>query len=546
MNEIKLLLRKDIFILLNNIKLILKNPLRLLPYGLVVAYISFFYFRRTKKASEINADQLSQLEDAAGQLPEVDYALQNIIGGTTLLALIILLFQLHRATQKNISFFSMADVNFLFTAPTVPSNILLYYMVRSILPSIGGAILFTLYGTAQVEYAGLNLFNILMIGLGLGLFFFIMMPIRFLIYTLHTKYHVMPIVRQVVFGLGTLVGLMVLIPGLMAETFWKGMFAWISSPWFDFFPLVGWSRAISSYIAHENIFISLGFVAVYVLTFVMIVKLVIHHAGEYYEDVLESTKSNEELKEKAQGKAEASEAIGSLNAKKKVELKDFGTGASAIFWRNYVHSSRQDFHPLFGVYGLVIAGIGVIMSLLSHTDWFSHQVIYWYLLILMGIYFAGGMGKGNIGDLKKPYFFLIPDSWTSKFWNLIRLDIYQTAILAMMLIVPTVLIAELNKGLIILYPLAMIGVYLVGLGISMSIEAGLEEAWDKKLIKPLVLGGIFLFGILPTLGMGVFVFLVSDQFFYGFLAMTTGFLFLAAVMLHVAIDVVKRIEFKEM
>jgi len=62
----------------------------------------------------------------------------------------------------------------------------------------------------------------------------------------------------------------------------------------------------------------------------------------------------------------------------------------------------------------------------------------------------------------------------------------------------------------------------------------------------LVLGGIFLFGILPTLGMGVFVFLVSDQFFYGFLAMTTGFLFLAAVMLHVAIDVVKRIEFKEM
>ncbi len=33
MNEIKLLFRKDIFILINNLKLILRNPLRLLPYA---------------------------------------------------------------------------------------------------------------------------------------------------------------------------------------------------------------------------------------------------------------------------------------------------------------------------------------------------------------------------------------------------------------------------------------------------------------------------------------------------------------------------------
>jgi hypothetical protein len=88
----------------------------------------------------------------------------------------------------------------------------------------------------------------------------------------------------------------------MAEKFWQGMFAWIGSPWFDFFPLVGWSRGIITFVSHENIWISLGFIGVYLLSFLIIVQLVLTHAGYYYEDVLESTQSNEEVKEKAKGK----------------------------------------------------------------------------------------------------------------------------------------------------------------------------------------------------------------------------------------------------
>jgi hypothetical protein len=53
----------------------------------------------------------------------------------------------------------------------------------------------------------------------------------------------------------------------MAEKFWQGMFAWIGSPWFDFFPLVGWSRGIITFLSHENIWISLGFIAAYLLSF---------------------------------------------------------------------------------------------------------------------------------------------------------------------------------------------------------------------------------------------------------------------------------------
>ncbi|MBW3468736.1 putative ABC exporter domain-containing protein [Arthrospiribacter ruber] len=545
MNEFRLLLRKDLFILINNIKLILRNPLRLLPYGLLVGYFSFFYFRRSSNRSEINRDQLDELQGVTDELVQPDFELLAIKGGLTFLALLFLMFQLYRATKKNISFFSMADVNLLFTGPVSASNILIYYMIRAIFPALGGSLLFVIYSTAQLnEVFELTTGNILIMASGFALFLFILSPIRFLIYTLHTKYDILEHVKRGVFGLGIILGAMILIPGLQAEKFWQGMFAWIGSPWFDFFPLVGWSRAIITYLGHESIWTVLGFISVYFLSFLLIVQQVISHSGHYYEDVLESTKSNEELKEKAR-KSQASESAGSLNLNKKLDLKNFGNGATALYWRNYVHSSRQDFHPLFGLYGLIMAGIAIVFAVLSNFDWFSHKVIYGYLGVLIVLYFFAGMGRTNIGDIKKPFFILIPDTWTRKFWNMIKLDIYQTFITTVILIVPTVLIGGLSWGLIILFPLLLQLFYLTGFGIALVTHVGFEEGWDRKLMRPLIIGGVSIFGILPSLATGVFVFVISGQFVYAMLGMAIGMGMVAAIVMHLTMDIISKVEFKE-
>lgn len=547
MNEFKLLLRKDLFILINNIKLILKNPLRLLPYAFVVGYFSFFYFRRGNKSASVDTSQLEDIQEAAGQIKEVNFALQNITGGLTLAALAFLMFKLYQSTKKNVSFFSMADVNLLFTSPSASSKILLYYMIRAIFPATGGAFLFTLYSTAQLnELFDLNIFNLSIMTMGIMLFFFILSPIRFLVYTINTKYGILPYIKNGVFGLGIVLGLMILIPGLMAEKFWQGMFSWIGSPWFDFFPLVGWSRGILTFLGHENIWIASGFIVVYLLTFILIVQVLLTNAGYYYEDVLEATKSNEKIKETAKGKREASEANISINAKKKLELNNFGSGAVALYWRNYVNSYRQDYHPLIGLFGMGFASIAIIFAILSRFDWFSHQVIYGYLAFLIFIYFFSGMGRTNVGDLKKPYFILIPASWTSKFWNMIKLDIYQTLIMGMVLIVPTVLIAQLNYWLIILFPLCLVLFYATGFGIALTTQVGFDEGWDRKLIKPLIIGGVLIFGIAPSLGAGFFAFMISNQFVFALLGISLGMSIVTAVMLHVTLDIISRLEFKEL
>ena len=540
MNDFKLLLYKDYLIVLNNIRLILKNPFRLLPYALLVGYFSLFYFRGRSRSLEGGSADLDDLQDA------VDYSTQNVIGVLTVLGLAFLVFQLFRATKKNVSFFSMADVNFLFISPVSPGNILIYYMVRSLIPAIGMGLIFMVYGASQMTAAfDLHYTDMILMAVAVALFFFMLSPIKFLIYTINTKFGILPHIKAGIFALGIILAMMVVIPGLMAEKFWQGMFAWISADWFSLFPLVGWSRGIFGYLYHGNIWISLGFVLPYLILFFVVLKLVLHHSDEYYEDVLETTQSNEDRKDKIKNKKGNSESVFSLNTGKKLDLPDFGYGAKALYWRNYVHSSRQDFHPLFGVYSLGMAAIGVVLAILSRMDIMTHKVFYGYILFIIFMYFMAGMGRSQVGDLKKPYYILIPASWSAKFWNLIRLDIYQLLIFGALLIIPSVLIAGLDWGLILMFPLCLLTFYFTGFAITLTSHVGFEEGWDRKLVKPLITGGVIVFGILPAVAMGVFVFIVSKQFAYGMWGIGLVMAMVAAVMLHLALDLIKRVEFKE-
>lgn len=546
MNEISLLFRKDIFILINNFKLILRNPVRLIPYGAFVAYMIFIYSQRMRSGNDLTSSESLQDIDTGG-LEQVDFAMQNLVGGITLVALGLLIFQLFSATKKNVSFFKMADVNLLFTAPVKPENLLLYYMGRSILPALGGSILFVAYSAGQIaETMDLTFGKMAFLVLGLALYFFLISPIRFLVYTLHTKYGVMEYIRTGVIVLGIALSAMILIPGLMAEKFWQGMFSWISSPWFDFFPLVGWSRGIAGYLFHENLILSISFLALYGLGYYVVVKLVLRFAGYYYEDVLEATNTNEEKLQQVRGKKEVDEGTYSLNSKKQLALPDFGVGAKAFYWRNYVHSSRQDFHPLFGIYSLSLAGIGILLAGLSHFDWFSHKVLNVYLILMLGMYFMAGIGRTSIGDLKKPFFILIPASWTSKFWNMIKLDIIQMLLFAVVLIVPSVLIAGLSWGLIPSFLIAIVAFYLTGFVINLIPQVALEETWDRVLIKPVMIGGIFIFGVIPTLILSIIFFAITEQFVWALVTTSIGMSIVAAILVHVSLDVLKRLEFKEM
>ncbi|MDP4655778.1 MAG: putative ABC exporter domain-containing protein [Algoriphagus sp.] len=541
MHEVRLLLKKDFLIFINNLLLILRNPLRLIPYGIGAGYFFFMYSKGIVGSQRISSEM--NLDAAAG----ADITQQNIIGGLTVVALVFFIFQLYRATKNNITFFKMADVNLLFPAPVKPENILMYYMARSILPVLGGSLIFLVYSGGQLASEfDLTFLGGLFLLLGFALFFFLISPVRFLIYTLHTRFGILEHLRAGVLVLGVLISALVLIPGFLAPKFWEGMFAWITSPWFDLFPVVGWSRGMMSYFLNGNLMVSSSYLLLFGLTYYAVVKLVIQYSGHYYEDVLDATQNNEDRLEKAKGTKEVTEDAYSLNSKKQLALPEFGLGAKAFYWRNYVQSSRQDIHPLIGLYTGGMAVLGIVLAGLGHFDWFSHQVLYFYLFFLLFFYFMAGIGRATIGDLKKPWFILIPASWSLKFWNMIKLDLVQTLLFALLLILPSVVIGDYNYWLIVLFPLGLIFAYVIGLAVNLIPQVGLDEGWDRVLIKPLMIGGIVIFGLVPTLFFSGLLFGITGKFIFGFGAAVLGLGFLAAILTHVALDVLKRLEFKEL
>ena len=541
MHEVRLLLKKDFLIFINNLLLILRNPLRLIPYGIGAGYFFFMYSKGIVGSQRISSEM--NLDAAAG----ADITQQNIIGGLTVVALVFFIFQLYRATKNNITFFKMADVNLLFPAPVKPENILMYYMARSILPVLGGSLIFLVYSGGQLASEfDLTFLGGLFLLLGFALFFFLISPVRFLIYTLHTRFGILEHLRAGVLVLGVLISALVLIPGFLAPKFWEGMFAWITSPWFDLFPVVGWSRGMMSYFLNGNLMVSSSYLLLFGLTYYAVVKLVIQYSGHYYEDVLDATQNNEDRLEKAKGTKEVTEDAYSLNSKKQLALPELGLGAKAFYWRNYVQSSRQDIHPLIGLYTGGMAVLGIVLAGLGHFDWFSHQVLYFYLFFLLFFYFMAGIGRATIGDLKKPWFILIPASWSLKFWNMIKLDLVQTLLFALLLILPSVVIGDYNYWLIVLFPLGLIFAYVIGLAVNLIPQVGLDEGWDRVLIKPLMIGGIVIFGLVPTLFFSGLLFGITGKFIFGFGAAVLGLGFLAAILTHVALDVLKRLEFKEL
>ena len=277
MHEVRLLLKKDFLIFINNLLLILRNPLRLIPYGIGAGYFFFMYSKGIVGSQRISSEM--NLDAAAG----ADITQQNIIGGLTVVALVFFIFQLYRATKNNITFFKMADVNLLFPAPVKPENILMYYMARSILPVLGGSLIFLVYSGGQLASEfDLTFLGGLFLLLGFALFFFLISPVRFLIYTLHTRFGILEHLRAGVLVLGVLISALVLIPGFLAPKFWEGMFAWITSPWFDLFPVVGWSRGMMSYFLNGNLMVSSSYLLLFGLTYYAVVKLVIQYSGHYY------------------------------------------------------------------------------------------------------------------------------------------------------------------------------------------------------------------------------------------------------------------------
>jgi hypothetical protein len=313
-------------------------------------------------------------------------------------------FDVKQGIDSGSSFFRLADVNFVFTAPISPKHVLLYGFVKQFFKTFY-MLLFLSFQIPNLKNSfPIDAAGIIIIYTSTFFLFFTMPIIGMLIYSITSKSRKMRENFQkglnavIYLSLGCFILLM-----FQTKDFGKAAALILNSEYFTLIPYIGWFKAILlcavTGIDH-SFYLNVALVSI---STVLMVIAVYRMKTDYYEDVLAATEKMEEfLKVRKEGK------IGSgvfKNTKlKRVKHTYRGNGAKTIFMRHMLEYRKT---------GLFFIGrnTAIIFVLgLGAKNFFPDISI---IAIFCLLFFFSMQGKW-VRELDKPYIYLIPAGSTAK------------------------------------------------------------------------------------------------------------------------------------
>lgn len=310
----------------NSLKELVRHPSKLILYIFCLAMLVFVFF-----TSRLEGIETSQLRDMA-ELRAMVLALYTFI-------FILTTFQ---GLSSGGTFYSMADVNLLFSTPISPRRILTYGIVRQMGTSLlVGFFIFFQYGWMHQQY-GLDLPGILIIVLGYGATMFVSNLTAIAIYSFtSTSEGRQKILRLILEGVCVAAVGYVVLP-----LFWdhshilETLVARMDSPVLRLFPVSGWAASFTDYLMMGQWAFAMIGLALLLGFSVLVFLLLSQGKCEFYEDVLQATEvSAAAITAKKEGKLDGA----SLNPRHvklgKTGLSK-GRGASAFFYKHLLESRR--------------------------------------------------------------------------------------------------------------------------------------------------------------------------------------------------------------
>jgi hypothetical protein len=259
MNKLRILINKDFHQIKNYFKAFNKNRKKLIP---VAFYILWFYFM-FKSQTDSNFYSINYFK--------------NFSFGILTFLLIISLINIY---FERTSYFNMADVNLLFTAPIDSKLVLIYAIFKTSWKQMLAALFMFMFLSPSLMNAGIHFPHLLIGVLAYALFIFAIEPISFIIAQLGKKYDLKFIISTLVIVLL----MMIAIPMILLKSPIEG----IQSEYMNFVPLIGWSRGIFMGMFQIN-----GYFFLYttlMVLFILVINLYIIKTSEhYYEDVIAAT-----------------------------------------------------------------------------------------------------------------------------------------------------------------------------------------------------------------------------------------------------------------
>lgn len=413
---------------INRVKKALHKPITYLYVIGVLAYVVFIIFGFGQMFSGMGID--------------------NPQGFVTILSFFILVSIpsniLIYARKKGL-IFKPSDVNFVFSSPVNPKQVLLYAQTKQYILSfilalifcIGGVWLFHLSPVLMVIYfiAAVFIENIMEASL---------MILIFGNETISEKG--MTVLRNLV---KIIIAVLVLLGVYLLFTEGKSLQLiqiYLNHPFLQMIPLIGWNIAFIRLLilgpTTLNIICTILYLATTLLLFILAKKM--KCTGEYYEEAMTFAEDYEAAMKKSR-KGEVA-FVGKKKKYKAAKVEYKGDYAKAIFYRQILEYKKNRFF-IFGPYSLLCLGVGVAVAIFAYQNLSELSGLNEYIIPGVGAYltfifsaYTSKWGK----ELENPYTYLLPDSSLKKLWYATLIEHIRALIDGCLIAIPVAVVLKIS------------------------------------------------------------------------------------------------------
>lgn len=406
----------------NQIKSIIKSPVKLIYSILIIALIAFTYI-----GGNVDTQPSQQYRD-----------LQELFAVCFIFYLMMFVLIANNGFGNGADLFRLSDVNLVFTAPISSSKVLFYGLFRQLGTSLllGAFILFQyswLHNLYGVSYA-----VILIILLGYALILFCAQVLAMIIYSItNGEPNRKRIAKFLLYGLVAALFAWIFLNVLQDRiNFIPKIAQLLNVNVFRAIPVIGWvTLLVSGLILGNAANIMLGLILTIIYVGAIIAAVVISKR-EYYEDVLNTAQVNYSvIAAKKEGKM--GEAVPQNVKVGKIGI-DKGEGADTFYYKHLVENRRS---KLF-----VINRISVLFAIMIIIYSFFMKSIGLISVFIFATYmqlFSVSLGRMN-KELLKQYIYLIPEPSYKKLLYTLKESVSGFVVEAIITFVPVGLILQMT------------------------------------------------------------------------------------------------------
>ncbi|MCI1955418.1 MAG: putative ABC exporter domain-containing protein [Oscillospiraceae bacterium] len=318
--------------------------------------------------------------------------------------------------KSGTTMFRMPDVNLLFVSPVSPKKILAYGLTKQMASTLLSFLFLLFWSGMLMDHFRITALGVVLLVVASAVTVFLVQVLSLLVYSFSNGN---PKRKNAVrAALYAFLGAMVLTAlflfrknGGEAEAVWAA----VSSPYLEYFPIVGWAKGAAFALIGGDLRAALLYGALLLAAFLLCLAAFEKSNTDYYEDVLSNTETQFELRRAAKENRAAMHPGGKVKTGKTGIGR--GWGANAFFYKHLCEARRRSRLVFLGVSTFVTLAADLALAFVirfssrGDPDAPAPNVL---LLIVFAadvyILFLRNAAGDWSRELGKPYVYLVPEN----------------------------------------------------------------------------------------------------------------------------------------